>query len=149
MRKSVWLVSAGLFALATPALAQQTDTDQGAAQPTDGATAEAGDVDASTNTAAQDNQQTGEIITWIYRKVWNSYPYEFPRVTFEEIVIDRDLWYTGGIEGFISAMEASALMGKNVARLIVDRFAEKLARSGHSPLPTAKTDSFSVPKADL
>jgi iron complex outermembrane recepter protein len=51
MRKSIWLLSAGLFALSTPAFAQQTDTDQGAAQPTDGATAEAGAVD---NQATQD-----------------------------------------------------------------------------------------------
>jgi outer membrane receptor protein involved in Fe transport len=45
MRKSIWLLSAGLFAISTPAFAQQTDTDQGGAQPTDGATAEAGAVD--------------------------------------------------------------------------------------------------------
>ena len=45
MRKSVWLLSAGLFALAAPAYAQETDTDQGATQPTDGATAEGGAVD--------------------------------------------------------------------------------------------------------
>lgn len=50
VRKSVWLLSAGLFALSVPAQAQETpspetDTDQGAAQPTDGATAEAGAVD--------------------------------------------------------------------------------------------------------
>src|SRR4051794_22618846 len=41
IRKSAWLVSAGLFALATPAFAQtatsQTDTDKQAAQPTPGA----------------------------------------------------------------------------------------------------------------
>ena len=30
------------------------------------------------------------------------------------------LWYTSGIEGFISTMETSSLMGSNVARLIVD-----------------------------
>ena len=41
MRKSIWLLSAGLFAITTPAFAQSNDTDQGAAQPTDGATAEA------------------------------------------------------------------------------------------------------------
>ena len=29
------------------------------------------------------------------------------------------LWYTGGIESFISTMETSALMGKNVAALMV------------------------------
>lgn len=59
-------------------------------------------------------------VSWIYRKVWDSYPYEYPRVTFEELRLDQDLWYTSGIESFISTMETSALMGKNVARLIVD-----------------------------
>jgi hypothetical protein len=38
MRKSVWLLSAGLYALSVPAYAQETDTDQGSAQPTEGAT---------------------------------------------------------------------------------------------------------------
>ena len=42
IRKSAWLMSAGLFALATPALAQtsasNTDTDKQAAKPTPGAT---------------------------------------------------------------------------------------------------------------
>src|SRR5688572_17313906 len=45
MRKSVWLLSAGLVALSAPAYAQQTDTDQGTAQPTEGATAEAASVE--------------------------------------------------------------------------------------------------------
>ena len=44
-RNSVWLLSAGLVALTAPAQAQQTDTDQGSAQPTDGATTEAAAVD--------------------------------------------------------------------------------------------------------
>jgi prenylcysteine oxidase/farnesylcysteine lyase len=34
------------------------------------------------------------------------------------------LWYTSGIERFISTMETSALMGKNVARLVVDGWLE-------------------------
>ena len=50
IRKSVWLLSAGLFVLAAPAFGQSTsqsntDTDKGTAQPTDGATAEAAAVD--------------------------------------------------------------------------------------------------------
>src|SRR5690349_19733624 len=46
MRKSAWLLSAGLIALSCPAYAQdaspapETDTDRTSAQPTDGATAE-------------------------------------------------------------------------------------------------------------
>ena len=63
-------------------------------------------------------------VTWMYRKVWNSYPYELPRVTFESLKLDEGLWYTSGIESFISTMETSALMGKNVARLVVDGWIE-------------------------
>ena len=58
-------------------------------------------------------------VTWTHRKVWNSYPYEYPRVTFEEVKLGEGLWYTAGMESFISTMETNALMGKNVARLVV------------------------------
>jgi prenylcysteine oxidase / farnesylcysteine lyase len=67
-------------------------------------------------------------VSWSYEKIWHSYPYELPRLTFERIKLDglavepRGIWYTSGIESFISTMETSALMGKNVARLIVDDF---------------------------
>jgi prenylcysteine oxidase/farnesylcysteine lyase len=59
-------------------------------------------------------------VSWIYRKLWNSYPYEYPRVTFEDIQLAEGLWYTSGMDSFISTMETNALSGKNVARLIVD-----------------------------
>ena len=59
-------------------------------------------------------------ISWIYRKLWQSYPYLPPRHNFEPSQLDTNLWYTSGIESFISTMETSALSGKNVARLIVD-----------------------------
>ncbi|KAK3718677.1 hypothetical protein LTR37_004894 [Vermiconidia calcicola] len=76
-----------------------------------------------------DNGAAAEIsdhdITWIYRKVWNSYPYEYPRVTFERIRLADGLWYTGGMDSFISTMETNALMGMNVARLIVDGWLRK------------------------
>jgi prenylcysteine oxidase/farnesylcysteine lyase len=65
-----------------------------------------------------------DVVSWVYNQEWDSYPYEYPRVTFEEIKLDEGLWYTSGIEGFISTMETSALMGKNVARLVVDSWAE-------------------------
>ncbi|KAK3642083.1 hypothetical protein LTR56_010954 [Elasticomyces elasticus] len=80
----------------------------------------------------QDHDQDGiseEDITWIYRKVWNSYPYEVPRSTFEEIQLDSHgggLWYTSAMDGFISTMETNALSGKNVARLVVDRWQQRL-----------------------
>ena len=49
MRKSAWLLSAGLLALSVPAYAQETDTDGTAAQPTEGATSEAAAVDNQAN----------------------------------------------------------------------------------------------------
>ena len=61
-------------------------------------------------------------ISWIYTKVWHSYPYVRPRVTFDDPQLDQAgrLWYTSGIEGFISTMETSSLMGMNVAKLVVN-----------------------------
>ncbi|KAK4542383.1 hypothetical protein LTR36_006840 [Oleoguttula mirabilis] len=66
-------------------------------------------------------------ISWLHRKVWHSYPYELPRVTFEEIQLDENLWYTSGIESLISTMETSSLSGMNVARLVVDKRRAELA----------------------
>lgn len=65
---------------------------------------------------------SGHAITWIYPYVWNSYPEERPRVTFEEIELARHFYYTSGIESFISSMETTALSGMNVAKLIVNDF---------------------------
>lgn len=58
--------------------------------------------------------------------MWNSYPYELPRVTFEETELARGFYYTSGMESFISTMETSALMGMNVAQLIVDDYNQVL-----------------------
>ncbi|GAB7351360.1 hypothetical protein MBLNU459_g2043t1 [Dothideomycetes sp. NU459] len=63
-----------------------------------------------------------EHVSWVYRKLWHSYPYEYPRVTFDELKLDERLWYTSGIESFISTMETSSLMGMNIAKLIVERW---------------------------
>jgi prenylcysteine oxidase/farnesylcysteine lyase len=52
--------------------------------------------------------------------MFNSYPKTFPRVTFQDPIVGTGVYYTSGIESFVSSMETSALMGKNVARLIVD-----------------------------
>ncbi|KAL9620095.1 MAG: hypothetical protein Q9204_008240 [Flavoplaca sp. TL-2023a] len=71
-----------------------------------------------------------EPISWIYEKRWDSYPYLPPTSQFADIRLsmadteegekeDR-IWYTSGIESFISTMETSSLMGMNVARLVVD-----------------------------
>lgn len=58
-------------------------------------------------------------ISWFHEKIWHPYPFLYPRVTFEEPGIAPNVWYTGGIESFISTMETSSLMGKNVAALMV------------------------------
>lgn len=58
-------------------------------------------------------------ISWFYEKIWHPYPFLYPRVTFEELKVAPSIWYTGGIESFISTMETSSLMGKNVAALMV------------------------------
>jgi prenylcysteine oxidase/farnesylcysteine lyase len=59
-------------------------------------------------------------ISWYTPHVFNSYPKTFPRVTFQDPIVGTGVYYTSGIESFVSSMETSALMGKNVARLIVD-----------------------------
>ena len=74
------------------------------------------------------NTSASDAISWHYPYVWNSYPYELPRVTFEDPELARGFYYTSGIESFISTMETSALMGKNVAQLIVDDFSEVMDR---------------------
>lgn len=66
---------------------------------------------------------TVDPISWYYPHWFYSYPLELPRVTFQDPVVGNGVYYTGGIESFISTMETSALMGKNVARLIADDYA--------------------------
>ncbi|KAH9212992.1 Prenylcysteine lyase-domain-containing protein [Leptodontidium sp. 2 PMI_412] len=78
---------------------------------------------------------SGDSITWYYPKVWHSYPYEFPRVTFEDPELARGFYYTSGIESFISTMETSALMGMNVAQLIVNDYLQILEDQGHGDSP--------------
>jgi prenylcysteine oxidase / farnesylcysteine lyase len=68
------------------------------------------------------NTSASDAISWYYPHIWHSYPYELPRVTFEDPELGKGFYYTSGIESFISAMETSALMGKNVAQLIMDDF---------------------------
>jgi prenylcysteine oxidase/farnesylcysteine lyase len=75
-------------------------------------------------------------VTWIHRKIWHSYPYEYPRVTFEEIEIASSLYYTGGMDSFISTMETNALMGRNVARLLINKWSKPETRTS----ATAKID---------
>ncbi|KAL1865615.1 hypothetical protein Plec18167_009336 [Paecilomyces lecythidis] len=86
------------------------------------------DTEAESTNAAK-NQTIGDLprkdISWFHEKTWHSYPYLYPRVTFEEISLAPHIWYTSGIESFISTMETSSLMGKNVAALMVRSWLEK------------------------
>ncbi|KAM0357364.1 hypothetical protein ACHAP4_006171 [Fusarium culmorum] len=68
-------------------------------------------------------KEQNEHISWYYPHSFYAYPIELPRVTFEDPVIGKGVYYTSGIESFISCMETSAFMGRNVARLVVDNFA--------------------------
>lgn len=80
-------------------------------------------VDYGTNATIADIPDLD--ISWYHEKVWQSYPYLYPRVTFEEIKLQPRLWYTSGIESFISTMETSSLAGMNVAALIMSEWVEK------------------------
>ena len=83
----------------------------------------------ATPTLADGEELHDDLVTWRHEKLWYSYPVEHPRVTFEETYYGLQggggVWYTSGIEGFISTMETSSLMGMNVARLIVDAWEEE------------------------
>lgn len=100
-----------------------------------------------------DRESEGEdvngVVSWVHRKVWDSYPREYPRVTFEEIKLDGDdgaLWYTSGIESFISTMETSALSGKNVAKLIANKWAEEKKESGFAAPDDAQLPLLPAPE---
>ena len=65
-------------------------------------------------------------VPWEYHHHWShAYPFLFPRITFEDIQLadtTGGLWYTSGMESFISTMETNSLAGMNVARLVVDHW---------------------------
>lgn len=63
-----------------------------------------------------------EPISWYYPWVVHPYPQKVPRVTFQDPILREGLYYTSGIESFISTMETSALAGMNVARLLADDY---------------------------
>jgi prenylcysteine oxidase/farnesylcysteine lyase len=79
------------------------------------------------------HSKTTDDISWLYQKSWFAYPYLFPRITFEDPQLDADLWYTSGVESFISTMETSSLMGMNIAKLIVNGW-EDLPGEDHAEL---------------
>ena len=63
MRKSIWLLSAGLFALSTPAFAQETDTDGSRRAADRGATAEAAAVANQAAEAAAADDASDIVVT--------------------------------------------------------------------------------------
>ncbi|KAL1873602.1 hypothetical protein VTK73DRAFT_844 [Phialemonium thermophilum] len=71
-------------------------------------------------TRDSDDASAFEPISFYYPHVFHSYPKAYPRVTFQDPVLRDGLYYTSGMDSFISTMETNALMGMNVARLIVD-----------------------------
>lgn len=64
--------------------------------------------------------EAASVISWYYPYGFHAYPKAYPRVTFQDPIVGNGLYYTSGMESFISTMETNALSGKNVARLIVD-----------------------------
>jgi len=90
-------------------------------------------VSTPSTSALNTTKELTEAISWHHEKLWQSYPYLPPvtggfdsiRLVGEEVETPgRGVWYTSGIEQFISTMETSSLMGMNVARLIVDELIE-------------------------
>ncbi|KAH8175022.1 prenylcysteine lyase domain-containing protein [Sarocladium implicatum] len=81
-----------------------------------------------------ENDDDESPVTWHHARVFHSYPYELPRVTFQDPIVGDGVYYTSGMESFISCMETSALMGMNVAKLIVDDLLEdgKKVESGEA-----------------
>ncbi|KAI0835886.1 prenylcysteine oxidase [Hypoxylon sp. FL0890] len=72
--------------------------------------------------ASKEDATTVDPISWYHPTVFHPYPQKYPRVTFQDPILGDGLYYTSGIESFISTMETSALMGMNVARLIADDY---------------------------
>ncbi|CAI7647474.1 unnamed protein product [Penicillium bialowiezense] len=94
--------------------------------------------------AVVENGTIGDLpksdVSWFHEKLWNPYPVLYPRVTFEDAVLAPSVWYTGGIESFISTMETSALMGRNVATLMFQSWQKNGAVADSGAAPRAKTE---------
>ena len=95
IRKSAWLLSAGMFAVATPAFAQtavsNTDTDKQTAQPTPGATEGAAAQDQARE---QQPTDTGEIVITATRR--NQALSDVPMAV--SAVTAQQLQYTGATD---------------------------------------------------
>ncbi|KAI1475911.1 Prenylcysteine oxidase [Daldinia eschscholtzii] len=84
-------------------------------------------------------------ISWYHPTIFHPYPQKYPRVTFQDPILGDGLYYTSGIESFISTMETSALMGMNVARLIANtnlckKCASKNGQGGCQKVPSGWQD---------
>ncbi|KAJ5920803.1 hypothetical protein N7466_009129 [Penicillium verhagenii] len=107
------------------------------------------DIEYSRNTFGSENTSTdnstiGDLpkseISWFHEKVWHPYPLMYPRVTFEEVLLAPSVWYTSGIESFISTMETSALMGRNVAALMVQSWQREKDTRDNRGSSSARTE---------
>ena len=77
----------------------------------------------ATEDQGEDATAAADPISWYHSALFNPYPIKHPRVTFQDPILNTDgLYYTSGMDSFISTMETNALMGMNVARLIVDDY---------------------------
>ncbi|KAG6032324.1 hypothetical protein E4U41_007247 [Claviceps citrina] len=104
-------------------LGADVDVDVAASSPSSiVGSSEPGRDDAADAAAAA---AAGPPISWYCPHWFYAYPVELPRVTFQDAVVGRGVYYTSGMESFISTMETSALMGMNVARLVADDLAER------------------------
>ncbi|KAH6638701.1 prenylcysteine oxidase [Truncatella angustata] len=77
---------------------------------------------SSVDSEDQADFEVVEPISWYHATVFHPYPQKLPRVTFQDPILREGLYYTSGMESFISTMETNALAGMNVARLIVDDY---------------------------
>jgi outer membrane receptor protein involved in Fe transport len=125
MRKSVWLLSAGLFALSCPAFAQdvpskpETDTDQGSAQPTQGATAEGAAVANQAN--EQQPVDTGDIVVTATRRneALSDVPLAVSAVTAERLEYTgaSDIRQLNQVSPSLLVSSTSSEAGAGVARI--------------------------------
>jgi prenylcysteine oxidase/farnesylcysteine lyase len=87
------------------------------------------------------NKNKENVITWIYRQTFEgAYPQDGPTSVYDDIKLAEGLWYTAGIETFVSTLETSSLMGMNVAKLIVKEWNDAATRKMHSALKDNAND---------
>ncbi len=101
--------------------------------------------DTFTGPTSAEDGEAGDVvepISWYHPTIFRPYPIKYPRVTFQDPILRDGLYYTSGMDSFISTMETNALMGMNVARLIVN---DHLDQASPAPPPT----SVPAPESDV